>query len=123
MIRRPPRYTRTDTLVPSTSLFRSGFRRSWWCLSCGWCPAAEMAAGRGLLVVALDAGGDALAVVADLVRPEGAEPAEQHQDSERSEEHTSELQSLMRISYAVFCLKKKTHNIQEIKITKNTYKH
>src|SRR3546814_2888893 len=56
------------------------------CLSCGLCPAAKMAAGRGLLVVALDAGGDALAVVADLVRPEGAEPSEQHQDGERDEQ-------------------------------------
>src|SRR3546814_17550100 len=75
MIRRPPRSTRTDTLFPYTTLFRSmvvvtlpGWRTSgYWSRWC-WCG-----------------------------RPR----------SRRSEEHTSELQSLMRISYAVFCLKKK----------------
>src|SRR3546814_13432560 len=69
MIRRPPRSTRTDTLFPYTTLFRSQDASSWSsataCMAC-------------------------------------APPA-----SCRSEEHTSELQSLMRISYAVFCLKKK----------------
>src|SRR3546814_9211967 len=76
MIRRPPRSTRTDTLFPYTTLFRSaiscargrrgGFRRL-------TAPIGRVGFGAG-----------------------------------RSEEHTSELQSLMRISYAVFCLKKKT---------------
>src|SRR3546814_3107025 len=65
MIRRPPRSTRTDTLFPYTTLFRSCCR---FRPARGWCGQAH----------------------------EG-----------RSEEHTSELQSLMRISYAVFCLKKK----------------
>src|SRR3546814_14411973 len=73
MIRRPPRSTRTDTLFPYTTLFRSG---------------------RGDLEK-----GD---------RPAGIDPlAALQQRDQRSEEHTSELQSLMRISYAVFCLKKK----------------
>src|SRR3546814_1374512 len=72
MIRRPPRSTRTDTLFPYTTLFRSG-------------------ADQGVRV------GDGLAVL-------GPGPDRLRQ---RSEEHTSELQSLMRISYAVFCLKKK----------------
>src|SRR3546814_2153168 len=76
MIRRPPRSTRTDTLFPYTTLFRS---------------AGAMAAHRG----DDDAPASAAAAAA------GARG--------RSEEHTSELQSLMRISYAVFCLKKKTN--------------
>src|SRR3546814_15422877 len=84
MIRRPPRSTRTDTLFPYTTLFRS--RR-----------------GNRLGVDVHDAfhgaAGVCLAVGAGL----GGERA-----ARRSEEHTSELQSLMRISYAVFCLKKKT---------------
>src|SRR3546814_10154866 len=86
MIRRPPRSTRTDTLFPYTTLFRSGLPR----------PRRHLP-GRGRGVV----GG----------RP-GAHPggARAHRHAgllRRSEEHTSELQSLMRISYAVFCLKKK----------------
>src|SRR3546814_10355220 len=88
MIRRPPRSTRTDTLFPYTTLFRSARRiiwptrtarraitsrkKIWWTSSNAW----------------------------------------------RSEEHTSELQSLMRISYAVFCLKKKTR-IEIITTTNN----
>src|SRR3546814_3879638 len=74
MIRRPPRSTRTDTLFPYTTLFRS-LRRGVGFIE----QDAAIAAMRG---VVLDIAG-------------------------RSEEHTSELQSLMRISYAVFCLKKK----------------
>src|SRR3546814_1851010 len=74
MIRRPPRSTRTDTLFPYTTLFRSAGRHG--VSHSGW---------RGL-------SGDGRL---------------------RSEEHTSELQSLMRISYAVFCLKKKIATINE----------
>src|SRR3546814_18917494 len=81
MIRRPPRSTRTDTLFPYTTLFRS--------LSCPLRLDEHPA----------DDDGDALA---QLLR--GLVPLV----AGRSEEHTSELQSLMRISYAVFCLKKKT---------------
>src|SRR3546814_2966563 len=69
MIRRPPRSTRTDTLFPYTTLFRS--------------PRTTRPKGR----------------------PGGLRPERRRR--QRSEEHTSELQSLMRISYAVFCLKKK----------------
>src|SRR3546814_1355043 len=90
MIRRPPRSTRTDTLFPYTTLFRSGlderlqitFNDIDFCLRVreagyrnAWTPFAAMY---------------------------------HHESASRSEEHTSELQSLMRISYAVFCLKKKT---------------
>src|SRR3546814_2494151 len=89
MIRRPPRATRTDTLFPYTTLFRSG-------------PAEGRDAG--LLDRLEDAGVD--------VRLHPTEPCQQlavpdDEADPRSEEHTSELQSLMRISYAVFCLKKK----------------
>src|SRR3546814_4371906 len=107
MIRRPPRSTRTDTLFPYTTLFRSTDQL-------------------GVESVEVD------------------RPHEQHQDQvgqqvglvavsesraglderlARSEEHTSELQSLMRISYAVFCLKKtksKQHSIPPITYTRHT---
>src|SRR3546814_7166323 len=84
MIRRPPRSTRTDTLFPYTTLFRSRRR------------GAVRRAGDRRLV----GGCDRRAGRAHLWR--GLRPLRR-----RSEEHTSELQSLMRISYAVFCLKKK----------------
>src|SRR3546814_15083414 len=80
MIRRPPRSTRTDTLFPYTTLFRSRI----WCLR---------TSARGMLENRTGAAS------ATLIRRASG--------SRRSEEHTSELQSLMRISYAVFCLKKK----------------
>src|SRR3546814_15397767 len=85
MIRRPPRSTRTDTLFPYTTLFRStgrryGFRKR----LTGFSPVGDVALAQRNIPNYYD---------------------------KRSEEHTSELQSLMRISYAVFCLKKKTdHN-------------
>src|SRR3546814_4628010 len=87
MIRRPPRSTRTDTLFPYTTLFRSDRSRR-------RCRSGRLAMRRReFLAFAGSAAGLALTP--------GAARA-------RSEEHTSELQSLMRISYAVFCLKKKT---------------
>src|SRR3546814_5335253 len=80
MIRRPPRSTRTDTLFPYTTLFRSGTAGS-----------SNLITNKRTLsnVVSIENG--QILVIGGL----------------RSEEHTSELQSLMRISYAVFCLKKK----------------
>src|SRR3546814_3921498 len=96
MIRRPPRSTRTDTLLPYTTLFRSAVR------------GARRA---GLALLRRRAGRSFGAPVARAVAAlfEQADVAEDHRAVERlrSEEHTSELQSLMRISYAVFCLKKK----------------
>src|SRR3546814_11833907 len=87
MIRRPPRSTRTDTLFPYTTLFRSRDKAAtsrWW----GELRAEAAAAfGRSIGVRTRTAYRRAVRF--------------------RSEEHTSELQSLMRISYAVFCLKKK----------------
>src|SRR3546814_1615565 len=114
MIRRPPRSTRTDTLFPYTTLFRSRHR-----------PA--LPAVRGRPAVPGDRQGDALwpgaggtavsplelglliAVVTIAVLATGI-PIAFGLGLVRSEEHTSELQSLMRISYAVFCLKKKKHH-------------
>src|SRR3546814_4974866 len=95
MIRRPPRSTRTDTLFPYTTLFRS--------MAVGVVTRLQRPgngvpihalAGQQPPVVVVVTGGDDLAAAAVIV-------------DGRSEEHTSELQSLMRISYAVFCLKKK----------------
>src|SRR3546814_20028199 len=83
MIRRPPRSTRTDTLFPYTTLFRS----------------VQLRRGRRAVRVADDGATDR--TEADISGHVHAELVP------RSEEHTSELQSLMRISYAVFCLKKK----------------
>src|SRR3546814_2611645 len=102
MIRRPPRSTRTDTLFPYTTLFRSRTG-----------PGAGIDAGVGVRT----AGGAAeRRALQERTRP-GGRGAYRRMDEElrlqcagpgeRSEEHTSELQSLMRISYAVFCLKKK----------------
>src|SRR3546814_4367283 len=84
MTRRPPRSTRTDTLFPYTTLFRSA--------GLGFDPDLNLPRA-GQLAQRLAAAGIDLGSVTDIVL--------------RSEEHTSELQSLMRISYAVFCLKKK----------------
>src|SRR3546814_4292952 len=112
MIRRPPRSTRTDTLFPYTTLFRSGFRDS-APVPCrhalGHFAAGRPPQGRP----------DQSALAAFSARSSsfGAR-------SERSEEHTSEFQSLMRISYAVFCLKKKIqlyHTIKYNYIQTNNY--
>src|SRR3546814_2514626 len=114
MIRRPPRSTRTDTLFPYTTLFRSD---------------GKIFAERRLRE-------------APLLRPhglgrrpdrgEGEQPADRPAESreaeridivglqeKRSEEHTSELQSLMRISYAVFCLKKKNKSHHKVTVQKH----
>src|SRR3546814_9582049 len=108
MIRRPPRSTRTDTLFPYTTLFRSGWKEG--------------------------------AVIGDQQQDEAANdqdcplcfshespltqfaPLPDHaaNNEERSEEHTSELQSLMRISYAVFCLKKKNNQAIQHTILQTT---
>src|SRR3546814_3548633 len=94
MIRRPPRSTRTDTLFPYTTLFRSLFGHEHGALA----QFVEILRG-DLRQHAFDQGR-----VAELAQRAG------QRVGHRSEEHTSELQSLMRISYAVFCLKKKKKN-------------
>src|SRR3546814_7417618 len=97
MLRRPPRSTRTDTLFPYTTLFRS---RAF----------GDDAGGRRDAVFPIEREAVAVAHLAgaDPGGGEALEPSRLPEHiAERSEEHTSELQSLMRISYAVFCLKKK----------------
>src|SRR3546814_10087978 len=94
MIRRPPRSTRTDTLFPYTTLFRSPDRA-------GNLPVAGRAGERAVVLQYR---------VLHRARVAGRTGLER--GASRSEEHTSELQSLMRISYAVFCLKKKKKNIK-----------
>src|SRR3546814_4421524 len=104
MIRRPPRSTRTDTLFPYTTLFRSGTAGricdEGTAAAAGAC-GRRKGEGRG---AGLGARRHYPFVIPDLIR---APERQQRFIHPRSEEHTSELQSLMRISYAVFCLKKK----------------
>src|SRR3546814_5725353 len=116
MIRRPPRSTRTDPLFPDTTLFRSGaagaarpdadilaavglrsqrHHRFLPVVGVGGVDIGEVGAAGGRLHAGLVGAGVAIAGTVGV----------------RSEEHTSELQSLMRISYAVFCLKKKKNKI------------
>src|SRR3546814_7526515 len=120
MIRRPPSSTRTDTLFPYTTLFRSP----------GGSSVARLPMGEGAAVIEAHPGGmlgqaDVEGGAGEQGGGDEREQGFQHDgllmdkegrrerfigrasDVERSEEHTSELQSLMRISYAVFCLKKK----------------
>src|SRR3546814_3702342 len=94
MIRRPPRSTRTDTLFPYTTLFRSQVD--------GYAPEPGPVLPDSERLAAAEAFIAALG---------------------RSEEHTSELQSLMRISYAVFCLKKKKKNLDKQTVDRHIYKH
>src|SRR3546814_6741018 len=101
MIRRPPRSTRTDTLFPYTTLFRSC--RSAICRSSGTPnPLHKDKKNMAFLKYA-----DAIYVGGEWEKTDQREAVI---NPARSEEHTSELQSLMRISYAVFCLKKKNTN-------------
>src|SRR3546814_5054722 len=118
MKRRPPRSTRTDTLFPYTTLFRSARRAVLEGVGGQARPAARKARQRGIV------GRRAWREVPWAEpSPSGQTPPARsrgdargihlrHCQRRRSEEHTSELQSLMRISYAVFCLKKKnkTHH-------------
>src|SRR3546814_7112076 len=111
MIRRPPRSTRTATLFPYTTLFRSCLtairrrapdraRRRWFPGQGAW-PAGSAPRRR--------------AFAANRVWPGTG------RSRPRSEEHTSELQSLMRISYAVFCLKKKKQTDRKVKKKRNRH--
>src|SRR3546814_9679903 len=105
MIRRPPRSTRTDTLFPYTTLFRS----PGCAVTLEKSPNAASARHANAMASADRELSDRDAYsICGRHCGGGVSP-----NQRRSEEHTSELQSLMRISYAVFCLKKKTHNIQE----------
>src|SRR3546814_10234381 len=115
MIRRPPRSTRTDTLFPYTTLFRSRSEPKHASHDEG--SAAWFHADRtdGCNGTGPAGGGRRRQPV--HVEPQGLRDHGIDQPH-RSEEHTSELQSLMRISYAVFCLKKKNNNTQQEKTDK-----
>src|SRR3546814_1627732 len=102
MIRRPPRSTRTDTLFPYTTLFRSDYALDF----------LDVIRFQRMTPDLYALG------VRQNVNELPAVPSVR-----RSEEHTSELQSLMRISYAVFCLKKKNYNKQKTaQIQQHTYR-
>src|SRR3546814_7257519 len=118
MIRRPPRSTRTDTLFPYTTLFRSGGRAA----SQIWRLPMTDYSRQSFLGPDSDQALEAATIGFGGLGGGGSHAVQQaahlgignfvlvDPDAIRSEEHTSELQSLMRISYAVFCLKKKkTH--------------
>src|SRR3546814_5491419 len=97
MIRRPPRSTRTDTLFPDTTLFRASNTRAY---------SLRLPAMLAVLYGALShSARTSLCYISAFVLHPTAIIV-------RSEEHTSELQSLMRISYAVFCLKKKNNRLR-----------
>src|SRR3546814_1628627 len=139
MIRRPPRSTRTDTRVPYTTLFRSpgrqprprhpvggAYRGGGRCLR----RADLQASVQGSMVIATRPGVCARAIgqafrsgrggrirARDATDYRGVRTLSACVARDRSEEHTSELQSLMRISYAVFCLKKKKNNTYTSKTT------
>src|SRR3546814_6815446 len=104
MIRRPPRSTRTDTLFPYTTLFRSDEAAA------STAPANLAGKPRFLIIgmVKTPVPTTLPATLPDMV-PNSALATMAAWAGPRSEEHTSELQSLMRISYAVFCLKKKNN--------------
>src|SRR3546814_4907561 len=114
MIRRPPRSTRTDTLFPYTTLFRSspfeirpGKGKRYGSIAKRSATSGSAADGApvGIALLLLQRRASPCAPVHTYIQP-----VRRHRPSygvRRSEEHTSELQSLMRISYAVFCLKKK----------------
>src|SRR3546814_9431881 len=117
MIRRPPRSTRTDTLFPYTTLFRSNVR------------AVSRPEGAELQ---RRAGRESEGVTIALPRSRrergrrislGSRTTSTFCVASRSEEHTSELQSLMRISYAVFCLKKKNRHKQTYRTLTHTDTH
>src|SRR3546814_9960646 len=126
MRRQPPRSTRTDTLFPYTTLFRSAGINP-----CSPSSASPLRAGALVTLYPLDgdtasAGGASLRMMPEpavqkierkdynganaLLAPLSRMPCLRQGAQDRSEEHTSELQSLMRISYAVFCLKKQNNS-------------
>src|SRR3546814_4696628 len=116
MFRRPPRSTRTDTLFPYTTLFRSHI-------------VCAVGTGTTLAGIVNASGNDQQVIgVSSLKTPDTADnelisfvSSHTTNNNFRSEEHTSEIQSLMRKSYAVFCLKKKNLNKEINTIKKNIH--
>src|SRR3546814_9727244 len=115
MIRRPPRSTRTDTLFPYTTLFRSA--------GTGVLAKAAREAGGLVSCIELQPGlAHELTVLhgfTDVLQGDFLQ-IDPRANFDRSEEHTSELQSLMRISYAVFCLKKKKNTNRTLVVSETT---
>src|SRR3546814_2027104 len=122
MIRRPPRSTRTDTLFPYSTLFRSEAAaeedEAHLHVDVAAAPVRDAAGDAGADHLVGGGGDGNRRRNADLHEQRRQQEAAAHSEhpgqhaNNRSEEHTSELQSLMRISYAVFCLKKKKINQQ-----------
>src|SRR3546814_1160467 len=114
MLRRPPRSTRTDTLFPYTTLVRSHRVAFFSDDDLGRLVSDKRIVRNG---VKIKAAVENARFIAELIKEHGSAGtffAASKPENYRSEEHTSELQSLMRISYAVFCLKKKhTHRINQ----------
>src|SRR3546814_1884765 len=108
MIRRPPRSTRTDTLFPYTTLFRAMADRT-----TSYFARSASASETSFLIFAAASRAAAAALRSSFLSAFDA----------RSEEHTSELQSLMRISYAVFCLKKKNSSVYNYSHSKDRGQH
>src|SRR3546814_3177222 len=108
MRRRPPRSTRTDTLFPYTTLFRSTCKCH--------CEQGDYDLGDEYIDDALTAEEAAEGLVLTCQMVPSSDCVIAVPVPSRSEEHTSELQSLMRISYAVFCLKTKTHIQSSLKL-------
>src|SRR3546814_8897103 len=136
MIRRPPRPTSTDTLVPSTTLFRSrgnlqeDLPHALLERSATNIEREVQSHGRRIdefdyllhqtFIGLVATHQDRLGELRLEVLQQGLGIVTQQDRADRSEEHTSELQSLMRISYAVFCLKKKTTNANTDSMKKKT---
>src|SRR3546814_6121403 len=127
MIRRPPRSTRTDTLFPYTTLFRSVLKEALQaCVVCGHVQHQR----HQLIAPCAHPVMETLPFQPQRLARTGPRRNAQHHwtiyrghlHPSRSEEHTSELQSLMRISYAVFCLKKKIKKNNTRSITKTQNK-
>src|SRR3546814_3124354 len=111
MIRRPPRSTRTDTLFPYTTLFRSIPTAMWDKVMEGTLRRTMLGCRYGVIEMLKSGGGSII------------NTSSMYGVGARSEEHTSELQSLMRISYAVFCLKKKNNTKQAQHNYHEQYRH
>src|SRR3546814_9966969 len=114
MIRRPPRSTRTDTLFPYTTLFRSG-------LTYDALRASPVKFTRIPKAIVENPKPPERYIDRSQKRLYRATYRRDLNSNDRSEEHTSELQSLMRISYAVFCLKKKKTQTKHKTTTKHTH--
>src|SRR3546814_10382725 len=119
MIRRPPRSTRTDTLFPYTTLFRSADFGSDPLLSDRRSFQSFHPFARLSRLLDSHPAGDARPILLSIGEPKNQPPG--FIAEERSEEHTYELQSLMRISYAVLCLKKKNNTTMKYTHTLHTH--